>query len=172
MDRYWLITWTCYGTSLPGAQQGFVSRVPDERGNWLIHNIPGTPYDADMPALEAFARSKMAGPPVQPHAHRRRRSGRSRSAIDPGNVEELGHARSAKTSSTAAQRHVLDRQGLQAGAARRGRSASGGDLCSPQTARSAGGLVSIALAVRNRQLRQCEPSAVRRRADEGACPGR
>jgi hypothetical protein len=31
MDRYWLITWTCYGTWLPGARQGFVSHVPDER---------------------------------------------------------------------------------------------------------------------------------------------
>ncbi len=64
MDRYWLITWTCYGTWLPGARQGFVSHVRDEHGDLVIHNIPGTPYDADMPALEAHARSKMKGPPV------------------------------------------------------------------------------------------------------------
>jgi REP element-mobilizing transposase RayT len=64
MDRYWLITWTCYGTWLPGAQQGFVSRVRDEDGNLVIHNIPGTPFDADMPALEAHARAQMKGPPV------------------------------------------------------------------------------------------------------------
>ena len=64
MDRCWLITWTCYGTWLPGARQGFVSHVRDEHGNLVIHNIPGTPYDADMPALEAHARSMMTGPPV------------------------------------------------------------------------------------------------------------
>jgi hypothetical protein len=64
MDRYWLITWTCYGTWLPGARQGFVSHVRDEHGNLVIHNIPGTPYDADMPTLESYARSKMTGPPV------------------------------------------------------------------------------------------------------------
>jgi hypothetical protein len=64
MDRYWLITWTCYGTWLPGARQGFVSHVRDELGNLVVHNIPGTPYDADMPALEAHARSTMKGTPV------------------------------------------------------------------------------------------------------------
>jgi REP element-mobilizing transposase RayT len=64
MDRFWLITWTCYGTWLPGARQGFVSHVRDEHGDLVIHNTPGTPYDADMPALEAHARSTMAGPPV------------------------------------------------------------------------------------------------------------
>jgi len=65
MDRYWLITWTSYGTWLPGAHQGFVSHVRDEQGNLVNHNIPGTQYDADMPALEAYARSKMTGPPVR-----------------------------------------------------------------------------------------------------------
>jgi len=64
MDRYWLITWTCYGTWLAGARQGFVSRVEDEEGKLVIHNIPGTPFDADMPALEAHVRSRMKGPPV------------------------------------------------------------------------------------------------------------
>jgi len=63
MDRTWLLTWTCYGTWLPGAQQGFVSHVPDEHGRQrlrrgavvvlIMHNVPGTPFDADMPALEA-----------------------------------------------------------------------------------------------------------------------
>jgi hypothetical protein len=64
MDRYWLISWTCYGTWLPGARRGFVSHVPDEQGNQVIHNIPGTPFDADVPALEAHARSTMNGPTV------------------------------------------------------------------------------------------------------------
>jgi REP element-mobilizing transposase RayT len=64
MDRHWLITWTCYGTWLAGARQGFVSHVKDEEGKLVIHNIPGTPYDANMPALEAHVRSQMKGPPV------------------------------------------------------------------------------------------------------------
>ena len=64
MDRYWLITWTCYGAWLPGDRRGFVSHVRDEHGAMVIHNIPGTPYDADMPTLEAHARSQMAGSPV------------------------------------------------------------------------------------------------------------
>ncbi len=64
MERFWLITWTCYGTWLPGARQGFVSHVRDEQGNQVIHNIPGTAFDADMPALEAHVRFKMNGPCV------------------------------------------------------------------------------------------------------------
>ena len=64
MDRYWLISWTCYGTWLPGARRGFVSYIVDEKGNRVIHNIPGTPVDADMPALETCARLQMKGSPV------------------------------------------------------------------------------------------------------------
>ncbi|MBY0521838.1 MAG: transposase [Gemmataceae bacterium] len=65
MDRHWLLTWTCYGTWLPGDARGFVSHVRDEDGSLVIHNIPGTPYDADMPALEKYARSQMKGPPLR-----------------------------------------------------------------------------------------------------------
>ena len=64
MDRYWLVTWTCYGAWLPGNARGFVSYVEDDKGSRVIHNIPGTPYDADMPKLENYARSIMKGPPV------------------------------------------------------------------------------------------------------------
>ncbi|MCI0639129.1 MAG: hypothetical protein L0Y72_28410 [Gemmataceae bacterium] len=65
MDRFWLITWTCYGTWLPGDRRGFVSFVEDSDGNRVIHNLPGTPFDADMPLLESYARSQMKGPPVK-----------------------------------------------------------------------------------------------------------
>ncbi len=65
MDRYWLITWTCYGQWLPGDERGFVSAVEDEEtGIRTIHNIPGTPFDAVMPALKAHSQSIMKGPPV------------------------------------------------------------------------------------------------------------
>lgn len=62
MDRYWLITWPCYGTWLPGAQQGFVSPVRGQNGDLVLHNIPGTPFDADLPALEAHTKAKMKDP--------------------------------------------------------------------------------------------------------------
>jgi REP element-mobilizing transposase RayT len=59
--RHWLITWTAYGTWLPGARAGFVSKIRDEQGKQVIHNVPGTPFDADMPELEAAARAQMKG---------------------------------------------------------------------------------------------------------------
>ena len=64
MDRYWLLTWTCYGHWLPGDERGFVSGVDQGDGNRIVHNIPGTQVDADIPALERHARSIMNGPPV------------------------------------------------------------------------------------------------------------
>jgi REP element-mobilizing transposase RayT len=57
MDRYWFLTWTTYGTWLPGDQRGFVSEVFDEAGNTVLHNVPGTPYDKDVPPLLAYAAS-------------------------------------------------------------------------------------------------------------------
>jgi len=65
MDRHWLITWTCYGTWLPGAERGFVGNVRDLDGNQVVHNTPSTPCDADMPRLVAFVREHLTGPPVK-----------------------------------------------------------------------------------------------------------
>ena len=63
MDRHWFLTWTCYGTWLPGDHRGFVGNVR-ENGEQVIHNIPGAPCDADMPRLEAWVHERMTGPPV------------------------------------------------------------------------------------------------------------
>jgi REP element-mobilizing transposase RayT len=60
----WLLTWTTYGTRLPGDARGFVSRVRTEDGRTEIHNEPGTPVDADIPALARYAESIMLQPPV------------------------------------------------------------------------------------------------------------
>src|SRR5215213_7415624 len=77
MDRFWLLSNTCYGNWLPGSGRGFVSHVLDRRRDdaaddrRIIHDLPGTPYDDDIPALEAAARAQMHGPPVllnTPHA--------------------------------------------------------------------------------------------------------
>lgn len=64
MDRYWLLTWTCYGNWLPGDERGFVGNVRDSDGVQTVHNIPGTPYDADLPLLEAWVHQHMTGSPV------------------------------------------------------------------------------------------------------------
>ena len=64
MDRYWLLSWTTYGSRLPGDDRGFVGNVRDIDGNHVTHNIPGTPYDAGMPGLVAYVRKQMNGPPV------------------------------------------------------------------------------------------------------------
>lgn len=64
MDRYWLLTWTTYGTWLPGDRRGFVSNVPDGPGPEVRHNIPGTPYDADDVSVRQRARDNLVGDPV------------------------------------------------------------------------------------------------------------
>ena len=70
MDRYWLLTNTCYGNRLPGDERGFVGRVWDHRRDdpqdqpRVIHNIPGTPVDEDIPGLQEQSRAMMKGPPI------------------------------------------------------------------------------------------------------------
>ena|SRR6516165_7685886 len=64
MDRYWLLTWTTYGTWLPGDERGFVSPVRTGSGPERRHNQPGTPYDADMPGLQEAARRQLKCAPI------------------------------------------------------------------------------------------------------------
>jgi hypothetical protein len=64
MDRYWLLTWTTYGTWLPGDARGFVSNVREGPGPEVRHNQPGTPVDADMPGLTRSARTGLQCSPV------------------------------------------------------------------------------------------------------------
>lgn len=64
MDRFWLLTWTTYGTWLPGDRRGFVSNVREGSGPEVRHNAPGSLYDADMPGLELSARAILKGPPI------------------------------------------------------------------------------------------------------------
>ena len=59
MERYWLLTWTTYGSWLPGDRRGFVSSVEDGEGPQFRHNIPQTPYDADSAGLQHSARQQM-----------------------------------------------------------------------------------------------------------------
>jgi REP element-mobilizing transposase RayT len=64
MNRFWLITSTTYGTWLPGDMRGFVSRVENDPGPRVRHNVPGTPCDADIPGLRQSARGLMRGEPI------------------------------------------------------------------------------------------------------------
>ena len=51
MDRFWLLTWTTYGTWLPGDGRGSVANIPDKDGNRHRHNRVGTPYAEPQPKL-------------------------------------------------------------------------------------------------------------------------
>ena len=64
MHRFWFLTWRTYGTWLPGDERGFVDPVIDTEGNRVIHNIPETPVDVDIPALRQYARDVMRGEPI------------------------------------------------------------------------------------------------------------
>ena len=70
MDRQWLLSNTCYGTWLPGTARGFIGRVwehrpPDpEEVPRIARDLPGTPYDEEIPGLEQAARERMKGPPI------------------------------------------------------------------------------------------------------------
>src|SRR5262249_8467495 len=64
MDRYWLLTWTTYGTWLPGDRRGFVSNARDGPGPEVRHNIPGTPFDADDERVRQRAMENLVGDPV------------------------------------------------------------------------------------------------------------
>jgi hypothetical protein len=64
MDRSWLITWTCYGNWVPGDKRGFVGNIRDEDDTQVRHNIPGTPFDEDLPRLEAWVRQQLRGEPI------------------------------------------------------------------------------------------------------------
>lgn len=64
MTRHWLLTWTTYGTWLPGDARGFVSPIQNDAGQRVIHNVYDTPYDADMPRLRAYAQRAQKQPTV------------------------------------------------------------------------------------------------------------
>jgi REP element-mobilizing transposase RayT len=64
MDRYWLLTWTTYGSWLPGDARGFVGNVAGRSGRGVRHNQPGTEYDADHPGLKHYMESRLQQQPI------------------------------------------------------------------------------------------------------------
>ncbi len=59
-----LLTWTTYGTWLPGNERGSVSRAPRETGRQELRNLPGEPYDGDDSSRETNAAERLEGEPV------------------------------------------------------------------------------------------------------------
>ena len=62
--RIWFLTWTTYGTWLPGDERGFVSPKFEGPISQKRNNVPGTEYDEGRPALRELAKQRLAGPPV------------------------------------------------------------------------------------------------------------
>jgi REP element-mobilizing transposase RayT len=62
--RAWLLTWTTYGTWLPGDVRGSVSRVREGQGPRQYHNAPGSPYDGPMSGLHTGAEAALKGRPI------------------------------------------------------------------------------------------------------------
>jgi hypothetical protein len=62
--RAWLLTWTTYGSWLPGDRRGSVTRMREVPGPRRLHNIPGTPYDGPLPELESVAQAALNGSPI------------------------------------------------------------------------------------------------------------
>jgi REP element-mobilizing transposase RayT len=71
--RHWLLSNTTYGTWLPGSPRGSVTSVRDQRPGdslddiRLEHDLPGEPWEPELPGLARHARELLKGPPIQLH---------------------------------------------------------------------------------------------------------
>src|SRR5262249_46249699 len=69
-SRWWLLSTTYYGTWLPGARQGSVTSVRDERPGdpeapfRFEHDVPGEPWEGPIAGLENWAKEHMKGPAI------------------------------------------------------------------------------------------------------------
>src|SRR4051812_2019407 len=68
--RHWLLTNTTYGTWLPGDRRGSVTSVRDLRVEdgptpfRFEHDLPGEPYEDEVPGLCRSATEQMSAPPI------------------------------------------------------------------------------------------------------------
>ena len=63
VDRYWFLTWTTYGSWLPGSERGFVGTAIDDSGDIFNFNEQGTPPAMPNRRLQEFAETKLKSPP-------------------------------------------------------------------------------------------------------------
>ena len=64
VDRYWFLTWTTYGTWLPGDERGFVGEVLNESGEFFNFNELNTPPAPPNSNLRDAAERVMKSPPL------------------------------------------------------------------------------------------------------------
>ncbi len=64
VDRYWFLTWTTYGTWLPGDQRGYVGDAPNETGQIIEHNQFGMPPAPANDSLRASAERGLKSRPI------------------------------------------------------------------------------------------------------------
>ena len=57
----YLLTWTTYGTWLPGAKAGFIGRVRSRDGDQHNLNHRGDPIPSDIPNLRDWSKRAMSG---------------------------------------------------------------------------------------------------------------
>ncbi len=58
--RHWLLTWTTYGSWLPGDDRGSITSIRINRAGKRIHyNFPGTPVVGALPELRSAAGAKI-----------------------------------------------------------------------------------------------------------------
>jgi REP element-mobilizing transposase RayT len=68
--RTWLLSNTTYGTWLPGDRRGSVTSVRDRRPEdepsavRFEHDLPGEPWEGELPGLHRTALEQMSGPPI------------------------------------------------------------------------------------------------------------
>ena len=63
--RHWLLTWTTYGTWLPGDDRGSITAIRVNTSGHRVHyNLPGTPSVGGLPELRDAAAGLMKGPPI------------------------------------------------------------------------------------------------------------
>jgi REP element-mobilizing transposase RayT len=65
IDRIWFLTWTTYGTWLPGDDRGFVSPKFDGPISERRNNVLGEVLDEGRMDLRRLAVLKLGGPPVR-----------------------------------------------------------------------------------------------------------
>ena len=64
-DRSWLLTWTTYGSWLPGDRRGSTGIIHDQSGQSIAHNEPREDHIDPAEALRDFARESMKGDEVR-----------------------------------------------------------------------------------------------------------
>jgi REP element-mobilizing transposase RayT len=62
---HWLLTWTTYGTWLPGDERGYVGKTLTGTAARRTPDRPGDPYAYDHPLTQNVARAKLKRAPVR-----------------------------------------------------------------------------------------------------------